>query len=607
MSPPRAPAQKGPPPPPPTRDAPVSKPAHPCPATEPCDVLWLEVITTSSTGVVRKLGTRKRWHDIDPSYAPPAKSGVIAKVGAGLEYLLKSLNSSDFFIETIGDLPPGDATRQFASVLGLSVTDNKPATIQVNAKWKPDSPQHGKPTHPLIEIKPLGRGGDETIVRHMASYGPVPYYANPVFLPGSDTSNPFASFFNFLTSLLAIGGAPKMIDVTARSCGVRAKGEGEANHELVGTVVIYPRDEWGIMVVIPGFGEFKEEQVHSSAVLGGHSEDGFTKSKQLGENATTKSDKLVVDDGVATFTNQKQTQRGSTVKTDTTDDIHGATHIVVTTHENNKTFGSKTFTDPARGKSITEKIDPKQVPHGTLAFKLLRNGEECTVVDKIKELIEGIRSWAEKVSTALELLRRGPTVGWKATATVGIFKCTITGTWARTLGDQDATPNTIWVESQQQRVLAIRNTLSLSFDVTVIEFKLEIAFGFTWMPVTGAFETGIDARIGGDFSLSAHFGGTVNDWSQAEFPFGASAKPNLWIKFRASVAGYAVGAELNVGGGFDVSGKLVFEPGVKGEISGEFKALQMVLTGKVYSTADKVLFKLKDTELLPEYTLGKLG
>lgn len=460
------PAATKPPPPKTTPQAQVNKPVQGCPlqAEKPCDVdkLTLEV----EVGEVKKKLEAKKIRRYDK--VTDVKNAQV----------LQLLTRYDLIIDVLAEYPSREngAPKGKAKILARSEYHGRKCATQ---------------THPLMIMHPgsdvpeLGPAG---ITVKAAQVGPKEFYAQTWKADFGFASKGLGALFEIIKSFWPFA-SPKLVEVRAESCGIRARGDGQQQRRnLSGLVRIYRKDKYTVAIKLPPLGSYSHER--SGKVTGKPSYE--TKSEYSagfgyarGET-TTKTGQGSYEYGTTRWrgTQGTSTEVGHEVK-------DGKTTSTLTQRQHGST-GSKATNEDGK---ISVEVEKELQKQGPVAIVIKRNDRDFekelfgTEKKSLKDmLVDGLIKGVETIAKGIETFNKVPQLGWKFEFSISFFAGTIS---------VDVFRKELPAPKADGRYYGLGYKVAGKINMEVISLEASLSFGVD----VKALGTGLVAKIEGKITL----------------------------------------------------------------------------------------------------------
>jgi hypothetical protein len=459
-------AQAKAPPPPTQPQKQVAKPTQDCPlkAEKPCDVDKIKLKVEVGETPAKKLEAKKvRRGDPHPDVTDKDITALL------LRY--------DLIIDVAADYP----TRENAYP-------------KVKAKIELEAEYHGSKcatqTHPRIWMTPGGEAAELPpggIVVKDTKIGPKEFVAPPF---KSDFGFASAGIMALIEAIKAIlpFREPKMVEVRADSCGIRARGDGGSRRvNLIALVRIYRNDTWSIGVKLPPLGSYKHER--SGTVTGEREQERKTETSSLfGRNKSSTSSKTSAD-GYEYTTEQKH--GGQATKESFSRKEEGG-HVTQEHSWQSRT--SQGFKAKGEDGHFETEVMKELEKQGPVALVISRNGrdfekeifgEKKTFKQKI---LDGLVKGCEAIAKGIETFNKIPQFGWKFEFSLSFFAGTIA---------LEVSPLTKPKPLADNRYLALGWKVVGKIAMKIIALEASLSFGVD----AKAFGTGAVIKIEGKIGL----------------------------------------------------------------------------------------------------------
>jgi hypothetical protein len=401
---PKPPTGQGKPPAPKTQSqAQVNKPSQGCPllAEKPCDVdkltLEVEVGSTKKKAEAKQIRRYEKVTDVKDST------------------VLQLLTKYDLIIDVLAQYPSREES-----------SPKEKAKIQGRAEY------HGRKcatqTHPLMIMHPGSEApelGPAGMIVKGNQIGPKEFYATAFKADFGFASKGLGALFEIIKSFWPFA-SPKLIEVRAESCGIRARGDGQQQRRNLSSLVrIYRKDTYLVAIKLPPLGKYSHER--SGTVTGPRERETKTEySAGFGYAKGSTSTKTSHEGHEYSNERWRGGQGTSTGVTHKTEDGHTTRTL---TQQQSGSKGSKaTDTDGV----ISVEVEKELKRQGPIAIVIKRNdrdfekelfgGEKKSLKQM---LVDGLVKGVEAIAKAIETFNKLPQVGWKFEFSIAFFEGTI--------------------------------------------------------------------------------------------------------------------------------------------------------------------------------------
>jgi hypothetical protein len=290
-----------------------------------------------------------------------------------------------------------------------------------------------------LELPPAG------IVVHAAKIGPKELHAAPINADFGVAGGGLGVIWCIIRSIWPTAD-PKLIELRAESCGIRARGDaGQQRRNLLGLVRIYRKDTFTVAIKLPPLGSYKHERTVTGERESKSSSEysagfGYAKGKSSsttsGDGYEHTGEKWRGGKGDAHGLSQK-TEDGKTTRTFT--EQH-------TGNDGGLTLGkpsSAPHTPGSEGRKISSEdghfnteVMKELEKQGPIALVIKRNDREFEKEllgphKSLKQMIvDGLIKGVETIAKAIETFNKLPQVGWKFEFSLSFFAGTIGLEWS---------------------------------------------------------------------------------------------------------------------------------------------------------------------------------
>ena len=515
----------------------ATTPTQDCPlqVNKPCDVEKLEVTVlgladdSSTAAKALQLMTRKV-RRLDPVTDVKDRD------------VLRLLQQYDLIIDTLAE-PDAPA-----------IGDPTPAKVMATADYhgRHCSPQ----AHALVLMEDLYE--KETIVKldpGKASTA-IPYQDYNALMSFIDRNPEGGEAFDAVSSVFGMiralwdRTAERGISIDAKSCGIRARGDGTPkNGQLRALVRIYRKSKWAVGISIPPFGSFTDTKTGAMDVTGERS-GSHTQSMSAGGNVFKKETSSEWS-GEGTTGEYKHTQRtqlaGDVNAYESSRAVEDGSVTTTFKEEHSRADGREMVNQD--GSFTSEDLKERLARATGFEFVISFNDTEVKLGEAIENIKEQINRIIEVIRNFQKLFDAMPKIGWSFSFDVSVFAGKISLEWASVYG-----PGAL----ADGRYLPVVWDLHGRVDIEIINLTLKVGFGVD-LRVLG---TGVVAMIEGSLTLMASVGADINiggDKLVEYIDVETSAVPALEAVASATVLGFTlVEAKLSVDGGIELQdGKLM--------------------------------------------------
>ncbi|MBW2522814.1 MAG: hypothetical protein JRI23_01500 [Deltaproteobacteria bacterium] len=539
----------------------ATAPCHDCPlqVNKPCDVERFEV---KYSGVKHNEDART-----DPKTVETRKVRRLEEVSDVKDRdVLRLLQQYDFVIDVL------------AQPNAPSLPNAEPAEIEVKADYhgRHCSPQN----HALILMEDLLE--KETQIEYApgqakAKLGPHKYHSLMSWIDQRSTTD---AAFDSVTSVFGMIRAlwdrtdARGISIDAKSCGIRARGDGNApNRQLRALVRIYRRSKWAVGIKIPPFGAFNDSRAGGWDARG-ERYGSRSQSASAGFNALSRqtSSEWSGEGALGEYKHTRRTQVGGNVSAYESSRSVSDGSVTRTFKEEYSGQAGREIAD-TDGSYSTKEIKDRLSYSAGFEFVVIHNETEVKLGEAIEKIKEQINAIIEVIRNIQKLFDKVPKVGWSFSFDVSVFAGTIVLEWGAAYGDPLA----------NGRYLPVAWEVGGRVDIEIISLTLTVGFGVD----VRALGTGVFAMISGSLTLKASVGADINiggDKVVEEIDVAASAECKLSATAGATFLGMTIAdAELSVDGGVELrEGKLfVSFTQKKFDLTGELWCKQIQLTGHI--------------------------
>lgn len=548
------PATQAKPPPPATQaQKQVAQPVQECPfkAAHPCDVDKLTVEVQTGSDPAKKLEVK--WGRTNDPFKDVKNSGAVA-----------ALRAYDMVFDVLGDYP----SRENGAPKGK-------VKISARAEW------HGRKcayqAHPLLIMHPGGEVAELPPAGLIVKGTEIPakqFYAQPWKKDFGIASKGMGALFEIIKSFWPFTD-PKLIEITAYSCGFRARGDGgQQRRKLLALVRIFRNDTYTIGIKLPPLGSYERER---AGIITGDkkrtAKDEYSYGFGHGRGSTESTTK-----GGANYEYTETRWRGSQgTSTGVSSKSKDGQTTRELTQQQSGSQGTKTTDEGGHLRTEVEKELHKQGPIALIIKRNDRDFEKELFGGEKKSLkqmlLDGLSKGIEDLSKAIEMLNKVPQLGWKFTFSASLFAGEITVEVSRKALDKPLA---------EGRYYGLRWEVMGKISMDLISIEAALSFGID-MKAAG---TGLIAKIEGKLALKVPV--------SAEFTL-EERKPKVEVKLepeasfkgtataQASILGWSlIDAKISVKVAVTLDeGKLVIDANKGLTLKGVLKRKKIELTGHI--------------------------
>lgn len=463
----------------------------------------------------------------------------------------------------------------------------------------------GTSEHPYIVLKALTRCDELKSTNGALGWkddksAMKEFYAQNMTWDQNNWGGNIGFIFDWLSTMLP-GYNLKLLQYEARSCGIADRARSP-NRNIVGLVRLFRNDTWTIQIKLPPLGKVEHERSGTRNVVTGDTQysrkttaqGGFGYAKGEREYKTeTAGGKTTVESSNTQYRGNRGTQE--TYKSDGS----SVTGKRTTTDTVGREFQRTADGSAPQGQGWHQQRDgygrliPDRLQKPTrITVSVKRNDRELNITETIQKIAQALADVGETVKAALDALKRVPQAGWKVTVSLSLLEGSISGSWGPKMLD---TPI-------DDRYFPVAINFKLTVDLTIIDIKVELSFGF-------------DADIGlgnkavlkatGGFSCNVPLSCTLASTHDERE---VTLKPTLTCEFKVemevSIFGWSLtSGKASIQGGIVVEGKFIFDPAGKIALQGVIKRKPIELSG--YIRVSGIGNKAFKKEVFPGGEIGK--